>query len=227
MTYQVNEYFVSVQGEGPSVGQLSVFIRFSGCNVKCAFCDTDHKAVNFEFEDAFDLLDRAVPATLRHRGLSVILTGGEPLLQIDDKLVQAAKHRGFRLCLETNGTKDAASRCLLSDVYRTLTVDFDEVSVSPKGPMECIDTEVVRSSSCLKLIFPGQFTENSIYVLGTQAGNRRGGAQQLVFQPMTVPDVKVVQEYYNRAVSVAVQFWNSYGQRWRIIPQTHVLMDIK
>lgn len=120
MTYAVKEIFKTLQGEGAHSGRPAVFCRFAGCNLwsgreedrasaVCRFCDTDfvgidgHGGGRFESPDA---LARAIAAvwgdgTIRR---FVVLTGGEPLLQVDDELVAALHAGGFEIAIETNGT---------------------------------------------------------------------------------------------------------------------------
>ena len=99
-SYRVNEIFYSIQGEGAFAGTPAVFVRFSGCNLACPWCDTDH---SHAVEMTHDELENAVRELLEgHEGALVVLTGGEPALQLrdDDPLF-----RGFGcICVETNGT---------------------------------------------------------------------------------------------------------------------------
>lgn len=110
---KINEIFYSLQGEGFHTGTPAVFVRFSGCNLKCSFCDTQH-------EEGTVMSDEEIVAeVLKHAARLVVLTGGEPGLWIDDKLVDAFHRVGKYVCVETNGT------CVLPE-----TVDW--VTCSPK-----------------------------------------------------------------------------------------------
>lgn len=98
--YNINEIFYSLQGEGHYTGKPAVFIRFSGCNLACPFCDTDfraHKLVSLDMLVA-DALNISQGCRF------VVLTGGEPTLQVDRDLVEAFHAAGFYLAIETNGT---------------------------------------------------------------------------------------------------------------------------
>lgn len=134
--YKVNEIFYSLQGEGFYVGTPAVFLRFSGCNLKCGFCDTDHS----EFEECalHDIIEKVSAYPSRH----IVITGGEPSLQINDALVDALHLAGFYIQVETNGT-------------RHLPDDIDWVTCSPKG-----DAPVVLSRiDELKIVYLGQDVE--------------------------------------------------------------------
>lgn len=107
--YAVTEMFCSPQGEGARAGELSVFVRFAGCNMQCSVdgkegfnCDTDFRYVGFRLKAAeLAHLARQESKTARH----VIFTGGEPTLQLTEELLAEFRAVGFRLCLETNGTR--------------------------------------------------------------------------------------------------------------------------
>ena len=120
MSYAIKEIFYTLQGEGRNTGRAAVFCRFAGCNLwsgreadrataTCTFCDTDFVGIDGtgggRFADA-DALADAVAATWRGSGGAclVVLTGGEPLLQVDAALIDALHARGFEVAVETNGT---------------------------------------------------------------------------------------------------------------------------
>ena len=101
-SYCVNEIFYSIQGEGWFAGTPAVFVRFSGCNLACPWCDTDVKR---RFSAS---LDDLVAEIGQYRPKSVVLTGGEPtLVDAMPELVAALKRRGYWIAVETNGTRDA------------------------------------------------------------------------------------------------------------------------
>ena len=153
MTYAVKEAFLTLQGEGMQAGSRAVFLRFAGCNLwsgreqdrataQCNFCDTDFVgtggAGGGKFADA-DQLAAHVEGLWgdgRERRL-VVITGGEPMLQLDDALVDALHGRDFRVSIETNGTLPAAD-------------GLDWVCVSPKAGTEVVQ----RSGNELKLVWP-------------------------------------------------------------------------
>ena len=114
--YRVNEIFYSLQGEGYWTGTPMVFVRLSGCNLRCPFCDTDHAA--FSEMSAPQIVDAVRQAGADCR--RVCLTGGEPSLQLDPALVEALHSAGFLIHIETNGT-------------RPLPEGLDWITLSPKN----------------------------------------------------------------------------------------------
>lgn len=97
---RVNEIFYSLQGEGYWTGTPAVFIRFSGCNLKCPFCDTNHQPyVEMTEEEIMDEVKK-YPADL------VVITGGEPALQLNNKMVELLHNAEKTVAVETNGTKE-------------------------------------------------------------------------------------------------------------------------
>ena len=117
--YKVNEIFFTLQGEGAHSGIPAVFVRFSGCNLRCPWCDTD-------FADYTEMSAEAIVSTAlelydtpNDRRKMCVLTGGEPGLQVDKALVDALHQAGFYICIETNGT-------------RPLPEGIDWITCSPK-----------------------------------------------------------------------------------------------
>lgn len=96
--YKVNEIFYSLQGEGFYTGTACAFLRLSGCNRQCPFCDTDHS--RYSEMTAAEIVAAAAAWPSRR----IIITGGEPLLQLDQPLVAALKNEGFHIAVETNGS---------------------------------------------------------------------------------------------------------------------------
>jgi 7-carboxy-7-deazaguanine synthase len=153
MTYAVKEIFKTLQGEGAQMGRVAVFCRFAGCNLwsgreadrpasVCTFCDTDFVGMDGSgggrFADADALADAIAAAWAGPiGGRYVVLTGGEPLLQVDVPLVHALHARDFEIGVETNGTQPAP-------------VGLDWICVSPKADAEL----VLREGHELKLVFP-------------------------------------------------------------------------
>ena len=105
-TYRVNEIFYSLQGEGYHTGYPAVFVRFSGCNLRCPFCDTD-------FSTYSEMTAEEIASAVQHLApdpqVLIILTGGEPSLQADESLITALHTTDKHICIETNGTHPIAS----------------------------------------------------------------------------------------------------------------------
>ena len=115
---KINEIFYSLQGEGFHTGTPAVFVRFSGCNLKCSFCDTQH-------EEGVWMSDEEILAEVgKYPAMTVILTGGEPSLWIDREFVDCLHRMGKYVCIETNGT-------------HPLPDNIDWVTCSPKQGANC------------------------------------------------------------------------------------------
>ena len=134
-TYRVNDIFYSLQGEGHNTGRAAVFVRFSGCNLKCAFCDTDF--ASFEPLTGHDIVERI----RHHEARLVVLTGGEPTLQVDEQLIDALHEAGFEVAMESNGTLPPPS-------------NLDWLTVSPKTKPR------VQRCNELKVLFDEAETPN-------------------------------------------------------------------
>ncbi len=144
MSYSVKEIFYSLQGEGFHAGRPAVFCRFAGCNLSCSFCDTDIVGTDGpgggRYGDPETLARRladAWPAGSPAVRPFLVLTGGEPLLQVDRPLLQALRQGGFETAVETNGT-----------IIPPPGIDW--TCVSPKGEADL----VVTGGDELKLVYP-------------------------------------------------------------------------
>jgi 7-carboxy-7-deazaguanine synthase len=153
MSYAVKELFLTIQGEGAQAGRRALFIRFAGCNLwsgreqdrgsaVCQFCDTDFVGIAGDGGGRFD--DAAALATAAARGWGdgteqryVVLTGGEPLLQVDPPLIAALHAHGFTIAVESNGTIAAPA-------------GIDWLCISPKAGSATVQT----SGDELKLVWP-------------------------------------------------------------------------
>ena len=153
MTYAVKEVFLTLQGEGMQSGARAVFLRFAGCNLwsgrevdraeaQCRFCDTDFVGTDGEGGGKFADPDALADAVARAWGTDtderlVVITGGEPMLQLDRSLIDALHARGFRIAVESNGTLPAAP-------------GIDWLCISPKAGTAVVQ----RSGDELKLVWP-------------------------------------------------------------------------
>lgn len=157
MTYSVKELFYTLQGEGAHSGRAAVFCRFTGCNLwsgreedrataQCQFCDTDFIGTDGDGGGKFptaDALAEQIAAcwadhATPHSGVPyVVCTGGEPLLQLDEPLIEALHQRGFEVAVETNGTQPAP-------------LGLDWICVSPKAGTKL----VLTAGHELKVVWP-------------------------------------------------------------------------
>jgi 7-carboxy-7-deazaguanine synthase len=154
MTYAVKEIYYTLQGEGARTGRAAVFLRFAGCNLwsglerdraeaVCKFCDTDFVGTDggggAKFPNALELAKSVAAQWRRDRATQpyVVCTGGEPLLQLDDALVEALHAYDFEIGVETNGTIVPPSR-------------IEWVCVSPKAGTDLVLTRGQE----LKLVYP-------------------------------------------------------------------------
>ena len=215
MAYAVKEMFLTLQGEGVNAGARAVFVRFAGCNLwsgreadrakaVCRFCDTDFVGTNGigggRFADAAAL----VADVERHWGEGVdrrfaVLTGGEPMLQVDDALVDTLQTAGFRVAIESNGTLPAHPR-------------LDWICISPKAGSAVVQ----RSGDELKLVWPQA---------GIDPAELEGWdfAHHLV-QPLDDAVSGGAAGPVNQAAALTLAMERP---RWRLSLQTHKLLGLR
>lgn len=137
---KVNEIFYSLQGEGAHTGTPAVFVRFSGCNLKCPFCDTD-------FRDGKEMDEYEIVDEVCRQGIQaplVVLTGGEPTLQATPLLVDLLQQNGFEVAMETNGT-------------RTAPFNVNWITISPKEAyVGKVGKPILTKCQELKVVFDGK-----------------------------------------------------------------------
>lgn len=193
MSYRINEIFYSLQGEGYFTGTPAVFLRMSGCNLKCPFCDTAH-------EDYTEMSPVQIAEALRtYPARHVVITGGEPSLQLDQMLVDLLHDEGWFIQIETNGTNQ-------------LPEEIDWVTCSPKPRPTGEITVRLRHIDELKVVYEGQDVEsiaNSI------------PAMHYFLQPCSS---QCYPGGSNTADTVAYILAHPH---WRLSLQTHKLIDIR
>ena len=190
MSYAVKEMFLTLQGEGVNAGRRAVFVRFAGCNLwsgreqdrataVCRFCDTDFVGTDGvgggKFADAASLAD----AALGHWGDGVdqrfvVLTGGEPMLQVDDALIDALHASGFVVAIESNGTLPVHPK-------------IDWVCISPKAGSAVVQ----RSGDELKLVWP-------------QPGTNVDAIERWDFQHFLIQPLDSSEAAANQAAAIAL-----------------------
>lgn len=188
---RVNEIFYSLQGEGHFTGTPAVFVRLSGCNLRCPFCDTDHHAsVGMTYAE---VVARVAAFPSRH----VVVTGGEPSMQLTDGFIDALHAAGCFVQVETNGTLPLPSA-------------VDWITCSPKDAPVVLD----RIDE-LKVVYSGQPMDGYAPLMAI-AGEWR-------LQPCDVPGDPSASERHLRA-AIAYTLANP---RWRLSLQTHKLISIR
>lgn len=194
--YRINEIFYSLQGEGFHTGKPAVFVRFSGCNLRCAFCDTQHQDGKLmSLQEIVDEVNKYPNVPL------LVLTGGEPSLFIDEDFVAELKQKtGKAIAIETNGT-------------RPLPKNLDWVALSPKSAFEGGDVEpcILRSCDELKVVFLGQ----DLAQYDTIEANHR------FLQPCFCENETMRQANMKACVDAVMQ-----NPGWRLSLQIHRVLNI-
>lgn len=193
--YRVNEIFYSIQGEGRWAGRAAVFVRFSGCNLKCPFCDTDFTA--YREMTANDILGEvsAVGGDCRF----IVITGGEPTLQVDAKLVDLLHERGYYLAMETNGTHPVPK-------------GIDWITCSPKSAFVANGIVAINEASEVKVVFDGIHEVSDCGI----------AANYYYVQPCDVGD----KDRNAQILKQTVAFVQSHP-RWQLSLQLHKIINVR
>lgn len=211
MSYAVKEIFLTLQGEGVHAGRRAVFLRFAGCNLwtgreedrataVCQFCDTDFVGMdgtNGGRYDADALAARV--AELWDAGSEdryVVMTGGEPMLQVDDAIVDALHAQGFTIAIESNGTLPAHP-------------GIDWVCISPKAGSAVVQ----HKGSELKLVWPQPGSDT--------AAMETWDFANFLIQPMDSGDADS-----NRANVEAATRFVMANPKWRLSLQNHKILGL-
>ncbi len=206
--YRVNDIFYSLQGEGRNTGRAAVFVRFAGCNLRCPFCDTDFN--DYREMSAGDIL-QAISGYESH---FVVLTGGEPTLQVDETLVDLLHTHGYEVAMESNGTRPAPR-------------NLDWLTVSPKkSPLkDCsLNKDEVKKDNRyadeIKIIFDENTDPESILQISSSFLTSPNTLYFL--QPCDTKD----SERNSRIIAACVDYIKQHPQ-WRLSLQTHKLIGIE
>ena len=193
---RVNEIFHSLQGEGCNSGSAAVFLRLAGCNLQCPFCDTDHRDGTLMSED------QAAEACAQWDTPLVVVTGGEPALQLNPALVDALHRRGKHIAVETNGTLP-------------LPDGIDWVTLSPKDLfLGDAARPVQQSADELKVLFDGIHLPPDYSHIAIRHSR--------FLQPCDTGDPS-----RNAAITAAtVEYIKSHPQ-WRLSLQIHKILNIR
>ena len=208
--YGIHKIFgPTIQGEGGMTGAVSHFVRFSGCNMwdgrpetkadsQCPFCDTDFFSHTMMTAEQIAQGLTALPAAPW-----VTLSGGEPMLQIDEELVDTLQESGFKIAVETNGT---------IGMPRQMTVDY--LTVSPKVSW---DNLCIRKADCLKLLWPHPNWEIN------PTNYEDFQADSFYLQP--IEDEDPIKNRVN--IETAVKALYMLGDPWRLGLQIHKILDVE
>lgn len=194
---RVNEIFHSLQGEGYNSGMPAVFIRFSGCNLQCPFCDTQH-------ESGTEMTEQEVVEAVKHlapRSSLVVITGGEPALQLTASLVDALYEIGKRVAVETNGTLPLPS-------------NVDWITLSPKNAWlgdEAVP--VLTRADELKVLYDGSHDPSAFDSIA---------ATHRFLQPMDTGDANRNAALMRQAADYCLQH-----PQWRLSLQIHKILNIR
>jgi len=217
MTYTVKEIFLTLQGEGAQTGRLAVFCRFSGCNLWtgreedrqsaiCQFCDTDFIGQDGSGGGKFHSAEELANAINQCWGTSdpihkfVVFTGGEPLLQLDQAIIDAVKSQGFEIAIETNGTIKVPT-------------DIDWVCLSPKLNSQLL----VLQADEIKLIWPQPNCLDTFEKVLSRF--EKMSFKHYFIQPL---DDANRQENTNLAIKIC-----QLRPKWRLSLQTHKYLGIR
>ena len=210
--YGIKEIFGTLQGEGAQAGTPAVFLRFAGCNLGydvCPWCDTDWKKAEFHLtcDETVAHIDRVAVETFGRSGgnLLIVVTGGEPSLQFDLPLSQALRRRGYRIAMESNGSRP---------INRDLV---DWLTVSPKQ-----EEFVQLDGDELKIVFTGEAASgiaSSIAAVRQIASGTK--FSHYFLQPVDLPEVG------GPNFSETVDAVTELGPPWRLSVQTHKVAGLK
>lgn len=189
---RVNEIFYSLQGEGHFTGTPAVFVRLSGCNLKCSFCDTRHD--DFTEMSVDDIMGEVAKYPAAH----VVITGGEPTLQLTPELTDRLHAAGKFVQMETNGTRRLPAGCRI-----------DWVTCSPKH-----EPVVLQHIDELKVVFMSSAQDMSPY--------DRFAASVYSLQPCDVGDPAANARILADAIAYSLAH-----PRWRLSLQTHKMINVR
>ncbi len=205
---RINDIFYSLQGEGYNTGRAAVFVRFAGCNLRCPFCDT-------AFDTYREMTDDEIVAEIQRyevrdaryeapRKPLVVLTGGEPTLQVDEAFVDLLHRHGFEVAMESNGTRPAPQ-------------NLDWLTVSPKVRSEKLEVKSEKLADELKVVFDETTAPESYLSLLTSHFS-----PLLFLQPCDTGDAARNEAIVARCVEYIKEHpW------WRLSLQTHKLVGFK
>ncbi|MCR4916110.1 MAG: 7-carboxy-7-deazaguanine synthase QueE [Prevotella sp.] len=226
-SYRINNIFYSLQGEGRNTGRAAAFVRFAGCNLRCPFCDTEFDS--YREMTADEILQEIARLSSFTSPLSsftsplpsrfIVLTGGEPTLQVDEHFVDLLHQEGYEVAMESNGTRPAPR-------------NLDWLTVSPKvvdGGRSMVDGEG-KAPDEIKIVFE----ENTAEMLSSPASPLSSllsplsslpslpSPPLLYLQPCDTGDSARNAFILQQCISYIKQH-----PQWRLSLQTHKLIGIE
>jgi organic radical activating enzyme len=191
---RVNEMFYSIQGEGYFTGNAAVFIRLSGCNIRCPFCDTRHI-------DYCELIEeKIVDFASKYPSRLVVITGGEPSLQLTDSFVDKLHEIGKFVAVETNGT-------------RQLPHNVDWITVSPKQAFVGDAGKILlKSANEVKVVFDAVHEINDYDIC----------AEHYYIQPCDTGNFDKNKEIVNNCITFIKQ-----NPKWKLSLQTQKILNVQ
>ncbi len=188
---RVNEIFYSLQGEGAHTGTPAVFLRLSGCNLKCPFCDTEHESFTEMSEE--DIVAKASEYPAR----TIVITGGEPTLQLTASLTERLHQAGFAIHLETNGSRQLPEGA-----------EIDWVTCSPKDGGKV----VIQHIDELKVVFQNQDMSQYDSLV----------AKEYRLQPLDSGNAKKNAENLKMTLDYVLK-----NPKWKFSLQTHKVLGVR
>lgn len=192
---RVNEIFYSLQGEGLHTGTPAVFLRLSGCNLKCPFCDTKHESFTEMTEEEIVEKVSAYPSR------TIVITGGEPMLQLNASLTRLLHKAGFTIHIETNGSR------LIPE-----GAEIDWVTCSPKDGGKVI----IQHIDELKVVFMGQYSGQDM------AQYDELNATEYRLQPLDTGN-----ETQNLTIRQQTIDYILANPKWKLSLQTHKILNVR
>lgn len=206
--YRINDIFYTLQGEGRNTGRAAVFIRFAGCNLRCPFCDTAFDTFReMTAEEILHALAFVVGGFPADTLPLVVLTGGEPTLQVDEAFVDLLHQHGYEVAMESNGILPAPK-------------NLDWLTVSPKGGEGSIVSGERRMADEIKVVFD----ENTPAILSSlhPSSSSLHPSPLLYLQPCDTGDTS-----RNAAIIQQCVDYIKHHPQWRLSLQTHKLIGIE